>query len=132
LAATDQEQNAVAALVNPGGVRADLGAGPVTYKPAFTVQPFSNLLTTLNLTGAQVQCVLEQQFVMGRVCPSLRRRQLPGEPGGTTATAADPCAGTRVMDSSVAIGDSAITPDGVYRRTVNNFLADGGDGFGGY
>jgi hypothetical protein len=36
------------------------------------------------------------------------------------------------MDSSVAIGDSAITPDRIYRRTVNNFLADGGDGFGGY
>jgi hypothetical protein len=61
-------------------VRADLGAGPVTYEPAFTGQPFSNLLTTLDLTGAQVQCVLEQQFVLGRVSPTLRLRHLPGEP----------------------------------------------------
>jgi hypothetical protein len=36
------------------------------------------------------------------------------------------------MDSSVATRGSAITPDGIYRRTVNNFLADGVDGLGGY
>ena len=51
LAATDDEQDAVAAFMNPGGVRADIVAGPVTYEEAFTVQPFNNLLTTLNLTG---------------------------------------------------------------------------------
>ena len=51
-------------------------------------------------------------------------------PTGVTGTAADPCSGSRVVDSSVAIGGSAISPDGTYRVTVNNFLADGGDGFG--
>lgn len=44
-AATDDEQGAVAAFMNPGGVRADLDAGPVTYEEAFTVQPFNNFLT---------------------------------------------------------------------------------------
>ena len=44
LAATDDEQGAVAAFMNPGGVRADLDAGPVTYEEAFTVQPFANNL----------------------------------------------------------------------------------------
>ena len=130
LAATDNEQDAVAALMNPGGVRADLDAGPVTFEEAFTVQPFNNLLTTLDLTGAQLQCLLEQQFVLGRVLSPSAGVTYTVSPNGTTATAADPCAGTRVVDSSVAIGGSAITPDGTYRLTVNNFLADGGDGFG--
>jgi 5'-nucleotidase len=66
LAATDDERDAVAAFMHPGGVRADIVAGPVTYEEAFTVQPFNNLLATVNMTGNAVQCLLEQQFVVGR------------------------------------------------------------------
>ena len=40
--------------MNPGGVRADILAGPVTYGEAFTMQPFGNNLTTITLTGAQL------------------------------------------------------------------------------
>ena len=61
LAATDDEEGAVAAFMNPGGVRADLQAGEVTYEEAFNVQPFANNLVTLDLTGAQLQSLLEQQ-----------------------------------------------------------------------
>ena len=129
LAATEAEQGAVAAFMNPGGVRADLGAGPVTYEEAFTVQPFNNLLTTLNLTGDQVQCLLEQQFVVGRTLYPSAGVVYTVSPTGTTAPAADPCAGTRVVDASVTIDGTPITPEGTYRITVNNFLADGGDGF---
>ena len=129
LAATDDEQDAVAALMNPGGVRADLDAGPVTFGEAFTIQPFNNLLTTLDLTGTQVQCLLEQQFVLGRTLYPSAGVTYTVSPTGTTGTAADPCSGTRVVDSSVAVGGTAITPEGTYRLTVNNFLADGGDGF---
>ena len=49
-------------FMNPGGVRADLEAGPITYEEAFSVQPFGNYLSTIMLTDAQLQCVLEQQF----------------------------------------------------------------------
>lgn len=42
-------------------------AGEVTYEEAFTVQPFANNLVTLDLTGAQLQCLLEQQFQVNRV-----------------------------------------------------------------
>ena len=59
------------ALMNPGGIRADLAfanspggeaPGQVTYGEAFTVQPFNNLVTTQTFTGAQIKDVLEQQF----------------------------------------------------------------------
>ncbi len=62
---------AVMALMNPGGVRADLtypsspageGDGNVTYGEAFGVQPFGNLLVSMTLTGAQIETVLEQQW----------------------------------------------------------------------
>ena len=129
LAATDNEQGAVAAFMNPGGVRADLGAGPVTFEEAFIVQPFNNLLTTLDLTGSQLQCLLEQQFVLGRTLYPSTGLAYTVSSTGTTGTAADPCVGTRVVDSSVTIGGKPVDASGIYRITTNNFLADGGDGF---
>ena len=130
LAATDDEAGAVAAFMNPGGVRADLLAGEVTYEEAFTVQPFANNLVTLDLTGAQLNCLLEQQFQVGRVLyPSASVSYSVSAAGTTAAAGADPCTGTRVVDSSVTIGDQLVIADGVYRITVNNFLAGGGDGF---
>ena len=129
LAATDDEAGAVAAFMNPGGVRADLDQGPVTYEEAFTVQPFANNLVTLALTGAQLQCLLEQQFVVNRTLYPSSTVRYAVDQAGTTAAAADPCAGTRVVDSSLTIGGQPVVPDGSYRITVNSFLAGGGDGF---
>ena len=129
LAATDNEQGAVAAFMNPGGVRADLDAGPVTYEEAFTVQPFANNLVTLDLTGAQLQCLLEQQFTVGRTLYPSSTVSYVVDPAGTTGPATDPCAGTRVIDSSVTINGTPIQSGSTYRITVNNFLAGGGDGF---
>ncbi len=57
------------AFMNPGGLRADMvgtgtGAFPrdLTYKQAAVVQPFANTLVNLDLTGAQIKTVLEQQW----------------------------------------------------------------------
>lgn len=129
LAATDDEEGAVAAFMNPGGVRADLDAGPVTYEEAFTVQPFANNLVTLDLTGAQLYCVLEQQFVTARTLYPSATVGYVVDPNGTTGTTADPCAGTRVVRGSLTIGGTAVDTAATYRVTVNNFLAGGGDGF---
>ncbi len=129
-AATDDEQGAVAAFMNPGGVRADLAAGEVTYEEAFTVQPFANNLVTLDLTGAQLNCLLEQQYQVGRVLYVSDGVRYQVDPAGTPAAAgADPCTGTRVPDASLQIGGAPVTADATYRVTVNNFLAGGGDGF---
>ncbi|TQM43559.1 bifunctional metallophosphatase/5'-nucleotidase [Pseudonocardia cypriaca] len=127
LAATDDEQGAVAAFMNPGGVRADLDAGPVTYEEAFTVQPFGNYITTLDLTGAQLDCLLEQQFVTERVLqPSATVRYVVRQ-AGTPGTGADPCAGTKV--DGITIGGAPVDPAATYRITMNSFIAGGGDGF---
>ena len=129
LAAT-RDVGAVAAFMNPGGVRADLDAGEVTYEEAFTVQPFANNLVTLDLTGAQLQCLLEQQLQVGRTLhPSASVGYVVDLAGTTAAAGADPCTGTRVRDETVTIGGVAVTPTSTYRITVNSFLAGGGDQF---
>ena len=129
LAATDDEQGAVAAFMNPGGVRAGLEAGPVTYEEAFTVQPFANNLVTLDLTGAQLDCVLEQQYApgVGRVLQPSNSVRYTVTASAAAGTAADPCSGQRV--SGLTIGGTPVDPAATYRVTVNNFIADGGDGF---
>ena len=50
------------AFMNSGGVRADIDAGEITWKEAFTVQPFGNDLVKMNVTGAQIKTLLEQQW----------------------------------------------------------------------
>ena len=129
----------VASLMNPGGVRADIGAGEITFEEAFSVQPFGNYLSQITLTDAQIQCVLEQQFTFangpvvlqpGNLTYSVSRTGRAGAPA-TAAAPNAPCGGSVVPDDSVQIGGVAITKDTAteYRFTVNNFLADGGDGF---
>src|SRR5699024_8132380 len=58
------------AFMNPGGLRDDMsyaesgdeGDGVVTYAEAAGVQPFANTLVTMQLTGAQLDALLEQQW----------------------------------------------------------------------
>ncbi len=117
------------ALMNPGGVRADLrcadGQQPpcsVTYGAAFTMQPFGNSLVVMTLSGAQIRQMLEDQQRPGRSAPSFLN------PSSTLTYRWDAKAahGQRVLDLRVAgqLLDAAAD----YRFTVNSFLADGGDG----
>jgi 5'-nucleotidase len=39
------------AFMNPGGIRADIASGPVTYGDLFTVQPFDNQVVRMELRG---------------------------------------------------------------------------------
>jgi len=117
------------ALMNPGGVRADLrctGAPPcnVTYGEAFTVQPFGNNLVVMTLTGAQLKQVLEDQQRPGRSGPSF----LIPSSSLTYRWVAKAEPGQRVQD--LRIGGQAFNPAAEYRLTVNSFLAEGGDGVG--
>ena len=120
---------AVAAFMNPGGIRADLpfnAGGVVTYGDAFTVQPFGNSLVTLTLTGAQIKTMLETQFANCLGQTSFDRILQVSAGFSYTWTAAQAC-GSKV--SNIAIGGVPVQPASSYRVTVNSFLADGGDGF---
>lgn len=107
-------------FMNAGGIRADLNAGPITYGEAFSVQPFGNVLVTMDLTGAQIDAVLEQQFTGGNGI-----LQIPASLTYTRSNSTP--AGSKVTD--VRINGVPIDPAATYRVTVNNFLADGGDGY---
>jgi 5'-nucleotidase len=122
------------ALMNPGGVRADLSfafspggeaPGEVTYGEGFTVQPFNNLVVTQTLTGAQLKEVLEQQFV--GFAGQITQRILQVSAGFTYAYDSTKPPGEKV--SALTLNGVPIDPATSYRVTSNDFLANGGDGF---
>jgi 5'-nucleotidase len=123
---------AVAAFMNPGGIRASIdfvSSGPeadgeLTFGEAFGVQPFGNSLVTMTLTGEQIDTLLEQQWV-GQTSP----RILQVSDGFTYEWSAAAADGSRVNSASIMIGGVPIDLGGSYRVTVNSFLADGGDNF---
>jgi 5'-nucleotidase len=129
LAATRAAADAGAqiALMNPGGLRANLTAaadGAVRYEDLFAVQPFYNNLVTLTLTGAQIVQVLEQQWLS-----QPRPRILQVSRGfAYTWDNARPV-GQRVVPGSVTVDGKVLDAEATYRVTVNSFLADGGDNF---
>ncbi|MGW0092788.1 bifunctional metallophosphatase/5'-nucleotidase [Streptomyces sp. NPDC003328] len=122
------------ALMNPGGIRASLtyassggeGDGVVTYGEAYTVQPFSNTVNLVDLTGAQVITALQQQ-VSGANEASPKILQVSN--GLTYTLDLTKSGAARVVVDSVRLGGTAIDPAATYRVAINSFLAGGGDGF---
>ena len=127
--------------MNPGGIRADLvenAAGDVTYGAAFSVQPFNNFVVSMDLTGAQIRALLNEQWngpnegtTPARSCRS------PGcSTPGTPPTPALPDADAVLVEPVLVDADGdAATPmvpledATTYRVVANNFLSDGGDNF---
>ena len=134
--ASTTPSGAVAAFMNPGGVRADLLAatisggeavGQATYGEVFTVQPFGNTLVTLTVTGAQIDTMLEQQWSLVGGVEKANILQV-SEGFRYTWDSTRPI-GDRVAPASITLGGAALDLGATYRITVNSFLATGGDGF---
>ncbi|MYX15352.1 bifunctional metallophosphatase/5'-nucleotidase [Streptomyces sp. SID8374] len=122
------------AFMNPGGIRADLvhkasgseGDGVVTYGEAFTVQPFTNMMNVVDLTGAQLVAALQQQ-VSGANEASPKILQV--SKGLTYTLDLTKTGAARVVTDSIKLNGAAIDPARTYRVAMNEFLAGGGDGF---
>ena len=139
---------AVMAFMNGGGVRAPgfdftssavgEGNGNITYGEAFTVQPFGNSLTTITMSTQLIRDFLEEQFAGCLGQPAATTRiALPSAGFKYTWNGANAC-GARITNATLrtAAGTEALITNGVvqnptktYRVTVNNFMAEGGDGY---
>lgn len=125
LAAT-REQGAQLAMMNRGGVRATLGSQgrlDIVYEDVFAVQPFYNQLVTLTFTGAQLLQMLEQQVGSQRAEPMYVSR------GFSYTWDSRRPSGQRVLAETVRLDGRPITPEQRIRVTMNNFVAEGGDGY---
>lgn len=125
-------------LMNVGGVRASFLAdqisngearGEITYTEAYNTSPFGNLLVSLDMTGAQLKTVLEQQYQPVPDRGSRPMLALGVSAGFTYTWDATKPQGSRVVPGSMKLDGVAINPAMTYRVGTLNFLANGGDLF---
>ncbi|CAM3528320.1 ExeM/NucH family extracellular endonuclease [Nocardioides zeicaulis] len=129
-----EETGADIGVMNPGGLRDDLvgtadGPGPVTYREAANVQPFANTLVTVDLTGAQLKLLLEQQWQRdpdGNI-PSRPFLRLGTSKGFTWTEDATRSEGNRI--TGMWLDGAAVDPTATYTVSANSFIASGGDNF---
>ncbi len=104
-----------AAVINGGGIRAELPAGPVTMRSLFNVMPFENYMVKLTLKGADVRDLLDHGVGMGKIIQisgAVVEYHRPAEPGKRLA--------------SVAVAGAPLDPDRSYTVATMDFLLSGG------
>lgn len=119
-------------LMNPGGVRTDLlfndgvdNTGVITYGEAAAIVPFANTLQTIELTGAQLKKVLEQQWQpAGSSRPFLKL----GLSKNLSYTF-NPDAATGSHITSVSVDGVPLDMAKSYVVVGSSFLIGGGDNF---
>lgn len=110
------------AITNPGGIRAGLTKGQVTWGQLFTAQPFGNQLVLVELSGVHILELLQRQWQ------------------GTEPRIFQISGFSYEWDAAAPLAQRVVKlrgPDGKplhmtrkYRVVINDYLAAGGDGSG--
>ncbi|GHG62109.1 5'-nucleotidase C-terminal domain-containing protein [Comamonas sp. JC664] len=108
-------------VMNPGGIRADLPAGALTFGQVFEALPFDNRLAVITLTGAELTRLLALAHANDR--------------GSVFAVSGleltlNTCPGPERLRSVTLTGGKPLAPERLYRVALPDFLARGGDGLG--
>lgn len=109
------------ALTNTLGIRSDVPAGNITLDALFNAMPFDNTITTMFLSGREVQQLLDYVAYRSseRGCSS--QAQVAGI--------------EFIMDCNeqvakdIRINGAPLDPAGTYELATNNYIAHGGSGF---
>ncbi len=131
--------NADIAILNGGGIRVSIPAGPITRNNILTVHPFGNSVCVIEATGQQILDALEWGA-----------RAIPSETGGFLQVSGltyeihtyidSPCtqdedgiwtgADGEYRVKNVMVGDEPLDPEKTYRLAGTNYiLLDQGDGY---
>ncbi len=133
-------------LTNSLGIRADFESGPLNLEEMYNVFPFDNTITTMFLSGSEVQEMLD--FVAARSADRGCRTQaqVSGIYFDMICGLTDPDCNARGMGAcakNIYLGDGCrgadgtfanttckpLDPFGEYRVAVNDYIAQGGSGF---
>ncbi len=114
--------NADFAVMNNGGIRADLQAGPMTYGALFEVEPFGNVLYRVTVRGDALRRYFEK-FYDGQRVPRVHVSGVR-----LTWDASKP-AGQRLVDARLP-GGAPLDDARDYTLVLSDFMLTGGDGLG--
>lgn len=109
------------ALINGGGLRASIDAGPITLEDVYKTMPFANEIVILELTGAEVRQALARSV----------RGSRADEDGGFLQVSGIrfQVRGKAVQKVAVGKDKEPLDPAQIYRVAMPDFLASGGDGY---
>jgi len=111
------------ALTNTLGIRSDISIGDITLDDLYNAMPFDNTITTMFLSGFEVQELLD--YVSSRStergCNS--QAQVAGIRFDMVCDPEDPHA------ENIFINGRALDEFGTYELATNNYIAHGGSGF---
>jgi 2',3'-cyclic-nucleotide 2'-phosphodiesterase/3'-nucleotidase/5'-nucleotidase len=110
------------AVMNNGGIRADLQAGAVTYSALFEVQPFGNVLYRVTASGAALRAYFEKMY-NGQRAPRVHVS------GITLTWDNTKPAGQRLVDARLPNGQP-LDDARDYTLVLSDFMLTGGDGLG--
>ena len=116
------ESGADFTITNGGGIRASIDAGEVTIGEVIDVLPFTNIITVVEVTGADVYAALEHGY-----------SKLPETNGAFSQTDLQVVynrygkPGNRIL--RVLLNGKAIDKNATYKVATNDFMAAGGDGY---
>ena len=116
------------AMTNIGGVRTGLihrEDDRVTFGDLFAALPFSNAIVVVEMNGARLQQVLEQQWQNN----DAKWLPLQLSQGFSYRWDKRRPFGSRVVPGSMTLDGKPISPDQTLRVAINAFLQVGGDGF---
>lgn len=116
--AMNESAHSQIAFTNPGGIRADLKAGPITGNDIYAVCPFPNTICTTTMQGEQLLRFLEQ-------CATIAPIPISGLKFGFDKNRSE---GSRLIFAELMDG-TPIQKDQMYAVTTNSFLKDGKDGY---
>ena len=102
------------AIVNGGGVRADIPAGDITYGQILSVHPFGNMACLIEATGQQILDALE-----------MASRDVPDECGGFLQVSGLSYEINAGVESSVVVDDAGSFVEVAGERRVQNVLVAG-------
>lgn len=115
------------AVMNGGGLRASIPAGPVSMGAVYDVMPFQNMLATFRIPGTGLLAALENgasqyEDIAGRFAQvaGLRYGVDPSQPAGNRIS------GVEVMLDGAW---TPLDPDRIYGVVTNDYTRRGGDGY---
>ena len=124
-------------LQNGGGIRADIDEGAVSLGEVLNVLPFGNLISTFDLTGADVLAALENGVSRVEVDEN-NNPMVEGASGRFLQVAgirytydATQEPGSRIVSAEVMQDGEyvALDAEAVYTIASNDYMRGGGDGF---
>ncbi len=106
------------AFQNKTGIRANMKAGPVSWRDVYQVSPFGNTVVTMLLKGSDLLALVEHMLEAPYRLLELSGAEFVCDPAKPE--------GERVMEMTV--GGKPLDPSKHYKVATNNFLSTGGDG----